>query len=734
MTNLATPPRQPPSRTPGGTAATDTDATTEGLGYSLVRAALTLVALILAAGSLAPAWNPMPVAWVALVVTAIIAAALVWALRRVGLVGFVAALVALAVPIMAMVLMGRSMGRGAREALTRPFPELLTTAAPAPVTMPLLLPGLVLAWLVGVAVGLATGLRAGRNTSVFGGLAAGLVLYVAAQLLSGGESDRFGLIAGALVLTWLADWSLWTRATPLTTTDARPPRGGAGPDTGRGLVRALVVAAVFALIAAGGALVNLGEPFRPQELIERNDVRNSEPNPMPLVSQWAREPQAELFRRSGDAAVLHLSVLTEYDGVTFRPPERPYDPVGGARPPTPPLGGEQSVVRTNVVWPQQTRWLPAPGQPQIVSLPDAEVNPHTGTLITREVPQEGSLSYSVTSVVSRPDPAALPHAPVPDLPDYLGTADMPQEMRAYGAEIVGDLQSPFEKAKALEAGIKNNRDFTSELPAGNSYGRLTTFLLASPEDGGRAGTSEQFAVAFAVLARSQGLPTRVVVGFGPGTPEGDGGTAVVHGSDALAWPEVYFQGQGWVPFNPTPDTEEISPVAAEPPDQQNTGVGQQDPDSEQQTPPDAPEPEQQTPWLWLLVPLLVVVLVVAAGLVARGVRRARQRRRGAVGAWDRVVDAVGLAGWRFAAHQTARQRAAALASDHDLAQDVAARAGRLARAAETQAFAPDAASGPTSAAMVEDVQRIEQAVRAEAAWWRRMVWPLTPQPFWRRWR
>nr|WP_246560245.1 transglutaminase-like domain-containing protein [Kitasatospora kifunensis] len=37
-------------------------------------------------------------------------------------------------------------------------------------------------------------------------------------------------------------------------------------------------------------------------------------------------------------------------------------------------------------------------------------------------------------------------------------------------------------------------------------------------DSSHRGTSEQFATAFAVLARTLNLPTRVVVGFKPGLP------------------------------------------------------------------------------------------------------------------------------------------------------------------------------------------------------------------------
>jgi transglutaminase-like putative cysteine protease len=47
------------------------------------------------------------------------------------------------------------------------------------------------------------------------------------------------------------------------------------------------------------------------------------------------------------------------------------------------------------------------------------------------------------------------------------------------------------------------------------------------------------------------LPSRVAVGFTPGEQRGDG-RYYVEGKHAHAWPEIYFAGVGWVPFEPTP--------------------------------------------------------------------------------------------------------------------------------------------------------------------------------------
>jgi hypothetical protein len=75
---------------------------------------------------------------------------------------------------------------------------------------------------------------------------------------------------------------------------------------------------------------------------------------------------------------------------------------------------------------------------------------------------------------------------------------------------------------------------------------LVDFLL-----GDHAGDCQHFAGAAALLLRLAGVPARVVVGFALGVPE-PGGRYNVRDTDAHAWIEVYFQGYGWVAFNPTP--------------------------------------------------------------------------------------------------------------------------------------------------------------------------------------
>jgi transglutaminase-like putative cysteine protease len=91
-------------------------------------------------------------------------------------------------------------------------------------------------------------------------------------------------------------------------------------------------------------------------------------------------------------------------------------------------------------------------------------------------------------------------------------------------------------------------EYSLDVEDAGSDDYLGDFLIIT-----RKGFCQQFASAFAILARLKGFSTRVVVGFLPGTTNLSSPTNYsVRGTHAHVWPEVYFQGYGWVPFEPTP--------------------------------------------------------------------------------------------------------------------------------------------------------------------------------------
>ena len=74
----------------------------------------------------------------------------------------------------------------------------------------------------------------------------------------------------------------------------------------------------------------------------------------------------------------------------------------------------------------------------------------------------------------------------------------------------------------------------------------------------RRGYCVQFATAMIMMARAQGIPARMAIGFLPGQAAGTD-KYIVKASDAHAWPELFFQGYGWLRFEPTPGARAGTP-------------------------------------------------------------------------------------------------------------------------------------------------------------------------------
>lgn len=136
-----------------------------------------------------------------------------------------------------------------------------------------------------------------------------------------------------------------------------------------------------------------------------------------------------------------------------------------------------------------------------------------------------------------------------ELPQPLSSAVL--EFRDDAIEAA-EAETAYEQLVAIQARLRS-REFTYSVePGANADNQLastdylTQFLTET-----KTGFCQQFATAFAVLSRSLGFPTRVVVGFLPGERMGQD-RYLVRGTDAHAWPEVYFEGYGWIAFEPTP--------------------------------------------------------------------------------------------------------------------------------------------------------------------------------------
>jgi transglutaminase-like putative cysteine protease len=118
---------------------------------------------------------------------------------------------------------------------------------------------------------------------------------------------------------------------------------------------------------------------------------------------------------------------------------------------------------------------------------------------------------------------------------------------AFARRLAAGAHTEWEVVTRVEQYLLGGRRFryTTRVPQPGPR-PLVDFLLRT-----HAGYCQHFAGAAALLLRLAGVPARVVVGFATGT-ETAPGRYTVRDLDAHEWIEVYFQGYGWVPFNPTP--------------------------------------------------------------------------------------------------------------------------------------------------------------------------------------
>jgi transglutaminase-like putative cysteine protease len=300
-------------------------------------------------------------------------------------------------------------------------------------------------------------------------------------------------------------------------------------------------------------------------------------------------------------------------------------------------------------------------------------------------------SYTVTAQVPIYDEKKLKNAsmPAPDagfamytqLPDTL-----PQRVRALAVQIVqqADAKTPYERASALESYLRNHYTYdTKNVPIptqGQDF--VDQFLFDS-----KRGYCDHFSSAFAVMARSLGMPTRWVKGFTKGdvdmsyhSDQKDTYKYVVRARNAHSWPEVYFEGVGWVPFEPTAtftsaprimkqetDTSVSVPPVPVPTKKKNTAVN---PDDQQSTTTTSFVINWQavgiSAGIVLVIALLVAFLYRRKLLTWYYIRRAYKRDEDALTALNRLITIMEKLGWRRTADMTLREYAYHLSSSVEL--------------------------------------------------------------------
>ena len=220
-------------------------------------------------------------------------------------------------------------------------------------------------------------------------------------------------------------------------------------------------------------------------------------------------------------------------------------------------GGEpETAVLT--VSPRASRHIPAGVLPTTRDTASVSVAGRIDPLSATFAASEPVLEYSWAYQVREFSEGLLSEAEVVTSPTYTQIPDdLPSRIRLLALEITEGHTTPYGKAKAIEEHLSSRYVYAfSESAAGSKApdGRdpVDWFLFDS-----EVGTSGSFSSAFAVLARSVGIPARVVSGWAIARVDG---TQTVYTDQAHQWAEVALAGIGWVTFDPTPPGGSLSRV------------------------------------------------------------------------------------------------------------------------------------------------------------------------------
>ena len=261
-------------------------------------------------------------------------------------------------------------------------------------------------------------------------------------------------------------------------------------------------------------------------------------------------------------------------------------------------GPTTPVVQRVTVLALQMDWLPAAYAPRVMTASNRAVDRGFRVKTDDASLRLGALSfrgmdYTVVSDVPMPDLAVLsvddegglstlfataaadgeysPEedaqnnvVPLFELPNRQRYLTLPTEIspsiRRLAKNQVSGLTTDFEKGLALEAFFRRpgNFRYSTAIAPGHGAEDLADWLLAPDSPNYRIGYCEQFSTSMAVMARMLDIPSRVVLGFTPGTRLDDG-RALVRDRNAHAWLELWMPSQGWVRFDPTPRPDSINP-------------------------------------------------------------------------------------------------------------------------------------------------------------------------------
>jgi len=206
-----------------------------------------------------------------------------------------------------------------------------------------------------------------------------------------------------------------------------------------------------------------------------------------------------------------------------------------------------------------------PDQPDSFSIPTVIYSDGMTTAWTQQASLSAGEQYQVTSSIPSATVQELSTIPLPlNVPsfwqqdanynllnaDYLQTPnDLTPDVLATAQQWTRGATNTYDAMNKLVAHFTNQAQFTYSVNNSTVPSNVdaVSWLLKT-----RRGYCTYYATAMTVMARLLGIPARVVGGFSQGHFDMHRKAWVVDGTDAHSWVQVYFPGQGWIDFDPTP--------------------------------------------------------------------------------------------------------------------------------------------------------------------------------------
>lgn len=443
-------------------------------------------------------------------------------------------------------------------------------AAPAEPIGPLLLAAVVSLW---AAVFSAHALAFRAGSPLLGLIPPVALVAFADTVLEEFVKPLYGVafLAAALLVVFADGLARVQGWGPIWSSSRRGVARSASPGARRLALTALgaaVVAPIFVPGFGSKAIVDFGTPAADRVAI---DPLVSVQNYLTLAT-----PVEVLRVTASRPTYIRLIASPDFDGVIWRPGAEQGaileagDPVPAPDRPD----GPTDPVTIDMAAGLAQHWVPTPYPMTSIEVPGRTVRyvAATGTTLV-DAPLEAGDSYTVEASLAQPtaeDLRAESFSPPLENGRYLALPDYPEEIREIALRWTAEADSDFDKAFAIQEHFQDTSQFRYTMDTQLRWGTrsILEFLTES-----RAGFCQQFASSMAVMLRSIGIQSRVVVGFASGNLTRTTGQYSVLTDRAHAWVEVYFPGWGWMPFEPTPRRVNPTVVGYNPPADTGTETG-----------------------------------------------------------------------------------------------------------------------------------------------------------------